>query len=71
MAFGKKKDDTPKSKKGDSQQHDSNQRESNRNRHEKGASRKNADQGRSTNPNTRRGRENAAAKKAEKKGKGK
>ena len=45
----------PFSKKGKDQEHDANQRESNRNRHERGASRKQADQARSTNPNTQRG----------------
>ncbi|TDW16977.1 hypothetical protein [Kribbella kalugense] len=61
----------PFSKKGKDQNHDTNQRESNRNRHEQGASRKQADQGRSTNINTERGRKAAAAKKAEGKKKGK
>jgi hypothetical protein len=65
-----KETDMPFSKKGKDQNHDTNQRESNRNRHERGASRKQADQSRSTNPNTQRGRQAAAAKKAEEKKKG-
>ncbi|MGW6199315.1 hypothetical protein ACWF0M_24415 [Kribbella sp. NPDC055110] len=57
----------PFSKKGKPQEHTNNQSPSNTPRHERGASRKQADQNRSTNPNTRRGRENAQTKKDEKK----
>lgn len=52
------------SKKGKPQEHTNNQRPSNEPRHENGESRKQADQARSTNPNTQRGRQAAAAKKA-------
>ncbi|GAA1584479.1 MULTISPECIES: hypothetical protein [Kribbella] len=62
MAFGRNRNqgsNTPQSKKGKPQEHDNNQSPSNQAKHERGASRKLADQKRSTNPNTRRGRENA------------
>ena len=52
------------SKKGKPQEHTNNQSPSNEPRHQRGASRKQADQNRSTNLNTQRGREAAAAKKA-------